>query len=167
MRQAGEPVDGVDLVDQPLIGNSRRVGPEKAEFKIFAGVEGLVGAIEQIALPVGVLFLEQGHHVGTAPAARLVHVPAHFNHNDVAEGAGLDVIGSPLIGRSGAPLGADLDDPAGLLDGGEKLAGVGHGVSGGLFHVGVAARLHGLRAHERMLEVGSGNEDCVHIFARV
>jgi hypothetical protein len=39
MRQAREPVHGVDLVHKPLIGNARRERPEQAELKILARVE--------------------------------------------------------------------------------------------------------------------------------
>ena len=39
MRQAGEPVHRVDLVDEPLIGNAGRIRPEETELKILAGVE--------------------------------------------------------------------------------------------------------------------------------
>ena len=41
MGQAGEPVNGVDLVDEPLIGNAGGVGPEETELKILARVERL------------------------------------------------------------------------------------------------------------------------------
>jgi hypothetical protein len=47
MRQAGEPVDGVDLVDEPLVGNAGGVGPEEAELKILAGVEWLMGRLRR------------------------------------------------------------------------------------------------------------------------
>ena len=167
VRQAGEPVDGVDLVDEPLVGNAGGVGPEEAELEVLARVEGLVGTVEQIALPVGVLFLEQRDDVGAAPAAGLVDVPCHLDHDDVAELAGLDVFGGLLIAGRGAALRADLDDLAGLVDGGAEVAGVVHGVGGGLFDVGVAAGVDGFDAVPRVLEVGGGDEDRVDVFAGV
>jgi hypothetical protein len=160
-------VDGVDLVDQPLVGNAGGVGPEEAELKVLAGIEGLVGAVEQIALPVGVLLLEEGHNVGTTPAPGLVDVPAHLDHDDVAELAGLDVFGGLLIAGRGAALGADLHDFAGLVDGGAEGAGIGHGVGGGLFHVGIAAGVDGFYAVLGVLEVSGGDEDGIDILAGV
>ena len=47
--------------------------------------KGTIVPVEQIALPVRVLFLQQRHNVGPAPAAGLVHVPGHLHHHDVAE----------------------------------------------------------------------------------
>ena len=123
--------------------------------------------VERITFPVGVFLLEKRNDVGTAPAARLVHVPGHFDHHDVAELAGLNVLGGFLIAGRGAALGADLNDFAGLFDGGEKLAGVGHGVRDGLFDVGIAAGVHGFSAVQGVLEVGGGDDDGVDILARI
>ena len=53
------------------------------------------------------------------------------------------------------------------MDGGEEIAGVVHGVGGGLFDIGVAAGLDGLDAVVRVLEVGGGDEDGVDVVAGV
>jgi len=37
MGQAGEPMNRVDLMDEPLIGNARGKRPEEAELEIFGG----------------------------------------------------------------------------------------------------------------------------------
>ena len=44
---------------------------------------------------------------------------------------------------------------------------IGHGVRGGLFHVGVAARFHGFSAVIGVLEISGGNNDGIHILARI
>ena len=111
--------------------------------------------------------LSSGHDVGTAPAAGLVDVPAHLDHDDVAELAGLDVLCGLDVGGGGAALGADGDDLFGAFDGGEEVARVGHGVRGGLFYVCVAAGLDGLDAVAGVLEVGGGDEDGVDVVAGV
>src|SRR5207244_3264020 len=85
MRQASEPMHRVDLVDHPLVGNSRGVRPEQAELEMFASVEAFARTIDQEALPVGVRFAELRHQLGTAPAPWLVHVPRHFDGNNVAK----------------------------------------------------------------------------------
>src|ERR1035437_1292805 len=167
MRQSGEPVNGVDLVGEPLIGNARGVRPEQAELKVLARIEWLVGAVEQEALPVGVLFFQKRHNIGATPAAGLIDVPCHLDHDDVAELAGLDVLGGFHIGGRGAALGSDLDNFAGLFDGGEEVAGVFHGVRGGLFDVGVAAGVDRFDAVLRVLEIGRGDDDGIHVFAGV
>jgi hypothetical protein len=72
-----------------------------------------------------------------------------------------------MIAGRGAALGSDLDDLAGLVDGGAELAGVFHGVRGGLLDVGVAAGVDGFNAVQGVLEVGGGDEDGIDIFAGV
>jgi hypothetical protein len=53
------------------------------------------------------------------------------------------------------------------VDGGAEVAGVGHGVGGGLFDVGIAAGVDGFNAVLGVLEVGSGDDDGIDILARV
>ncbi len=167
MRQAGEPVDGVDLVDQPLVGDAGGVRPEQAELKVLARVELVRDDAHAVALPVGVFLLEQRNDVRAAPAAGLVDVPTHLDHDDVAELAGLDEVARGLVAGGGAPLGADGDDLVGAFDRLEEVPRVVHAVRGGLLHVGVAAGLDGLHPVARMLEVGGGDEDGVDVVARV
>jgi hypothetical protein len=167
MGQSGEPVDGVDLVDEPLVGNAGGIRPEEAELKVFAGVKGLVWAVEEIALPVGILLFEEGNDVGTAPAAGLIYVPGHFDHDNVAESAGLDIFGGLLVAGRGAALGSHLDDLAGIFDSGAEEARVGHGVRGGLLDISVAASIHGFSAVLGMLEIGSGDENGIDVVAGV
>ena len=152
---------------QPLVGDAGGVGPEEAELKILARVELVLDDSEAVAVPVGVFLLERGHDGWTAPAAGLVDVPAHLDHDDVAELAGLDVLASLDVGGRGAALGADGDDLLGAFDGLEEGARVGHGVRGGLFDVGVAAGLDRLDAVAGVLEVGGGDEDGVDVVAGV
>jgi hypothetical protein len=154
-------------VDEPLVGNAGGVRPEEAELKVLARIEGLVGAVEQKALPVGVLLFEEGHDIGATPAAGLVNVPCHLDHDDVAELAGLDVLGGLLIAGRGAALGSDLHDFSGLFDGGEEFASVVHGVRSGLFDVSVATGVDRLDAMLRVLEVGSGNENSINVLAGI
>ena len=167
MRQTCKPVNRVDLVDQPLIGNARGVRPEQPELKILARIERNHGAIQQVALPVRVFFLQQRHYVGTAPAARLVHVPRHLHHHDVAELAGLDVLGGLHVRRRRTPLRADLHNAIALLDRGQKFARIGHGVRRRLFNVGIAAGLYCFNAVIGVLEIGGRDNDCIHILARI
>ena len=54
-----------------------------------------------------------------------------------------------------------------FLTAARKVAGVVHGVGGGLFDVGIAAGVDGFDAMLRVLEVGGGDEDGIDVFARV
>src|SRR6185437_12827574 len=110
---------------------------------------------------------EQRHVLGATPAAGLVDVPCHLHHDDVAELAGLDVLGGLDVRRRRPALRAHGDHLLRAFDGLEEGAGIVHAVRGRLFHVGVAAGLHRFNAVPRVLEVGSGNEDGVNVLARV
>src|SRR3984885_9724807 len=111
-------------MDQPLIGNSGRIGPKETELQIFAGIEGLVRAVEEVALPVCVLLLQQGHDSGAAPAAWLIDVPGHFDGDDVTEFSRLDIFIGFLIAGRAAALGADRNYFSCLLDRIAEGAGV-------------------------------------------
>src|SRR5665213_1588295 len=167
MREAAEPMDSVDLMHEPLVGNARGIGPEQAELEVLASVEWDLGTVHQVPLPVGVFFLQQWDDVGAAPASGLVDVPCHFHHDDVAELAGLDVLRRALIAGRAAALRSYLDDLAGLVNSRAEEAGVVHGVGRGLFDVGVAAGVDGFCAVARVLEVGGGDEDGVDVLAGV
>src|SRR5665213_658087 len=167
MREAAEPVDGVDLMHEPLVGNAGGVRPEQAKLEVLASVERYLGTVHQIALPVGVFFLQQRDDIGAAPAAGLVDVPGHLDHDDVAKLAGLDVLRRALVAGRAAALRSYLDDLSGLVDGGAEEAGVVHGVGGRLFYVGIAAGVDGLGAVARVLEVGRRDEHGVDILAGV
>src|ERR1017187_3018639 len=110
VRQAGERVDGVDLVNQSLIGDAGGVGPEEAKLQVLARVEFVRDDAHAVALPVGIFCLEQRDDVGAAPAAGLVDVPTHLDHDDVAELTGVNEVAGGLVAGGGAPLGADSDD---------------------------------------------------------
>src|SRR5580704_12892137 len=105
----------VDLVYKPLVRNSRGIRPEEAELKILASVERLIRPVHQIALPVRIFLLQQGHNIGTPPPPGLIHIPRHLDHHDVTELAGLDIFRRLLITRRAATLRADLYDLSGLL----------------------------------------------------
>ena len=53
------------------------------------------------------------------------------------------------------------------MNGGAEGAGIGHGVGGGLFHVGIATGVDGLNAVLCVLEVGGSDEDGVDVLAGV
>src|SRR5882757_7267733 len=167
MRVAGKPVNGVDLVDQPLIGYTRGVGPEEAELEILASVEGLVGPVEQVALPVRILFLQERHNTRAPPTAWLIDVPGHFDSNDVTEFARLKVLVSLLIAGRAAALGTDSYDLSRLLHRGAKCSRLLHGVSGGLLHIGVAACLHRFYAVQGMLKIGRGDDNGIDVLAGI
>src|SRR5882757_5595818 len=167
MRVAGKPVNGVDLVDQPLIGNTGRVGPEEAELQIFASVEWLIGPVEQVALPVRILFLQERHNTRAPPTAWLIHVPGHFDSNDVTEFTRLNVLVSLLIAGRAAALGTDSYDLSRLLHRGAKRSRILHGVSGGLLHIGVAACLHRFYAMQGVLKISSSDNDGIDILAGI
>src|ERR1700722_13348983 len=154
-------------MNQPLIGNSGGVRPKETKLEILAGIEGLVGTVEEVALPVCVLFLQQGHDPRAAPASRLINVPGHFDGDDVTEFSRLDIFVGLLIAGRAAGLGANRDYFSCLLDRIAEGARVFHGVGGGFFHVGVAAGLHGFHSVQGMLKVGGGDDDGVDIFAGV
>ncbi len=105
---SAEPVNGIDLVHQPLIRDSGGVRPEQAELKVLACIERLVWKIHQIALPVRVFFLQQRYDIWPSPAPRLIDVPGHLNHHDVAELTRLNVLVRLLIARRAASLGPNL-----------------------------------------------------------
>src|SRR5437764_10505789 len=54
-----EPVDGVDLMHHPLIGDARRVRPEQAVLEVLARIPGFIREIREKALPVGILLLDR------------------------------------------------------------------------------------------------------------
>src|ERR1043165_1897123 len=107
---AGEPVHGVDLMNHPLIGNSRRIRPKESELEILSCVEGIRWSIDQESFPIGVLFAQRWNYGRTTPSTRLIYVPRHLSHHDVAELTGLEIIVSLHVARGGAALRSDLHD---------------------------------------------------------
>jgi hypothetical protein len=72
-----------------------------------------------------------------------------------------------MIAGRGAALGSDLHNLAGLVDGGAELAGIFHGVRGGLLNIGVAAGVDGFNAVQGVLKIGGGNENRIDILASI
>ena len=149
MRQAGEPMDGVDLMAHPLAGDARGIGPEQPELEVFARIPRRLRPVHLEALPVGVLLADRGDQVGPPPAPGLVDVPGHLGGDDRAELAALEIVAGCLIGRPRPALRADLHDPlagAHRLEGGP---GVQHRFGKRLFAVDVAAGLDRLGGMQR------------------
>src|SRR3989441_12483851 len=104
-------------VHHPLVRDAGRIRPEQAILEVLARIPRLVGEIREKALPVGVLLLDRGDELRAAPASRLVHVPSHLGHDDVAELARPDELVGDLVVLGAAALRADLHDAVRLLDG--------------------------------------------------
>src|SRR5439155_11418280 len=101
--QAGEPVYRIDLVHHPLVRDARRVRPEEAILEVLARIPRLGGQVDEEPLPVRVLLLERGDELRAPPAARLVDVPRHLGHDDVAELPRPEVLaGHLVVGRAAA-----------------------------------------------------------------
>src|ERR1700731_4530344 len=96
-RQCCKPVDRIDLMDHPLIRNSRRERPEQPEFQILTRIEGLEGSVDQKFLPVRIGLAQLRNQLRTPPASGLVDIPGHFDRNDVAELSRLDKVVRVLI----------------------------------------------------------------------
>ncbi len=79
----------------------------------------------------------------------------------------LDVLGGLLIGGSGSALRADLNNFSALLYRRQKHAGIGHGMCGGLLHVGIAAGIHRFSTVVRVLKIGSCDNDCIDVLAGI
>src|SRR5678816_1847835 len=90
MIKASKPVHCVNLMDQPLIWNSRRIRPEKTELEILACIKRLERTVDEISFPVCVSFLEQWNDIRTAPPSGLIDVPRHLSHHNVTELARLE-----------------------------------------------------------------------------
>ena len=165
--QSGEPVHRVDLVRHPLAGDSRRIGPEQPIFEVFARVERFERAVAQEANPVEVFFPALRNERRTAPAARLVDVPRHFAHHDVAELARADVVVRRVVVRRAATLRTDLEYDARLFDGGSRAAVVLHRFGERFFDVDMLAvfgRLDGVRG---VREVRRGDDYRVDVLVLV
>ena len=108
MRQTRKPVNRVDLVAHPLAEDTRGIGPEQAVFQIFSGIPGLMRTVHQEAFPIGVTFLDGAHQLGTPPATRVIHIPGHLHHHNIAKLTGFNVVIGRNIIAGAATLRSDL-----------------------------------------------------------
>src|SRR5256885_6231756 len=86
---AGEPVDQVDAVAHPLIGDSAGKILVKAEFEIEARIERTEGLGHQPALPIGVRLAEPRNFWASTPAWAVI-VPDNFDFSEITERATLE-----------------------------------------------------------------------------
>ena len=96
---AGEPMHRVDLVDHPLIGNAGRVGPEQPKLDVLPRIERFEGPVDEKALPVNILLAQLRNQIGPPPTTRLVYVPSHLGHHDVAKLTRFDELISAHVTR--------------------------------------------------------------------
>ena len=154
----------IDLMDQPLIGNSRRERPEKTKLQILPRIERFVWMTDEISLPISVRFTELGNQFRTPPPAGLIHIPRHFDRHDLAELAGFNKLVSSLIRRRTSPLRSHRKHTVAALNGIANRLRVLHRVRKRLFDISVAARANRFNAMERVLEIRGANHDRLHIF---
>src|SRR4030095_11258970 len=127
----------------------------------------LVRMVDQVSLPVRVRFAELRDELGAAPAAWLIHVPRHFDRDDIVELPRLDEFVGPLIGGRAAALRSYGEDTVAVFYSVADRLRVLHGVSEWFFDVGVAAGTDGFDAVESMLEVSRADDDGLDIFVFV
>src|SRR5690606_17336879 len=161
--QAAEPVNGINLMGHPLAKNPAGIRPEKAVFQVFAGIPPVFGTAHQEPAPVGIGLPDAGYQIRSAPASRLIHIPAHFHNGNGAELSGLNEFGRRVVIGSASTLGTHLKYFIGSLDRFQRLLRVTHGFCKGLFTVHVAVVFYGFNRMVGMLEVRCSNDDRVQI----
>ena len=167
MRQTREPMHRINLVDQPLVGNPRAIRPEQAELQVLPRVELILDPTHTVPLPVRILLFQQRHHIRPPPASRLVYIPAHLHHHDVAKLPALDVLRSLHVARSAAPLRTHLHNLAALMHRRPEVPRIVHKVGGRLLDIRVPTSLYSLNPMPSMLEVRGSDNHRVHILTRI
>src|SRR4030095_8549725 len=107
--------------------------------EIFPGIERLGGPVDQVSLPISVLFAQSGDHLWTPPAAGLIDVPGHLGHHDVADLTRLEKFVRAHVARRGPSLRADLNDLLRCAYELQRRARIAHDISEGLFDIDVFA----------------------------
>src|SRR5208283_872015 len=157
-----EPVDQIDGVAHPLIGDAAGEFLVEAKFAIEARVERAHGLVEEPALPVRIGFAELGDFRASAPARAMI-IPDNFNFRDVAEFAAPDQGVSEFLVRLAAMLRANLDDEVAGMHGVAGGFGFREDVAHGLFDVNVLAGFSGELQKRRVGMIGSGDDNGVDV----
>src|SRR5947209_7050701 len=111
-----EPVNLIDRMAHPLIGNAAGKFFVQAELEIDSGIEGTRGLGQKPLIPVCILFPDL-LHLGTAAPAGAVIVPDDLHLADITESAtSCYVMGSDLV-RFAPVLGSNLNNSLSLNHG--------------------------------------------------
>src|SRR5690606_16717954 len=162
---AGKPMHRVDLMGHPLAGNARGVGPKQPVLQIFPWIPSFVGAVHEQTFPFGIVLPDLFRQLRQYPPARLVDVPIHFYHYNVAEFTRADiVIGCMVIGCT-SPLGSYLDDFSRSFYRFPCSAVIFHGFGKGFFHIHIPACFHGFLTHKGMLEICCADNNRIDVLS--
>src|SRR6185437_12890060 len=100
--------------------------------------EGIMGPVEQPAVPVGIFFFQLPHKRWSAPTTGLVDIPGQFDHRDRSEFSTPDKFIGCMIVCAAPSLRTYLNDPVRRLDCLQGIPVVFHRLGKRFFDISVA-----------------------------
>jgi hypothetical protein len=163
---ACEPMDDINEMAHPLVNQATGVILIKSPLNEPVEVKGTPRFAHEEAVPINLrrVFRRFLDIVGATPTRSKV-VKVAFNAGDSAEDAALNQFRSGSETTVASPLRSDLDNPIGLPPNSQTLVCFIQIVCHRFLAISIFARFHCINQVTRVLEVGCGNYDGVHLLS--